>query len=58
MSAFKANSTRELRERGLVEENVCIWSRGGSGRYLWKDEQVDAAIDYVINGQGDDLPNF
>jgi REP element-mobilizing transposase RayT len=58
MSAFKANSTRELREQRLVEPDVRIWSRGGSGRYLWKDEQVEAAIDYVINGQGDDLPNF
>ena len=58
MSAFKSNSTRQLREQRLVDRDLRIWSRGGSGRYLWKDEQVETAIDYVINGQGDDLPNF
>ena len=58
MNAFKANSTRELREAGLVDAEQIIWSRGGSTRYLWKPTHVDGAVNYVIYGQGDDLPHF
>ena len=58
LNAFKANSSRELRSAGLVSVQQKVWSRGGSTRYLWKPNHVNAAIDYVINGQGDDLPNF
>ena len=58
INAFKANATRELRERGVASRDVKIWSRGGSRKYLWKPQNVDAAIDYVLYGQGGNLPNF
>lgn len=58
MNAFKANATRELREAGLIEPNQRVWSRGGSTRYLWKPKNVERAINYTINSQGDDLPDF
>ncbi len=58
MNALKANATRELREAGLVAPDVRVWSRGGSTRYLWKPAHVSGAIDYVLYGQGDDLPDF
>lgn len=58
MNAFKANATRELREAGLVTTDVRVWSRGGSTRYLWKPSHVEGAMDYVLHGQGDDLPDF
>ena len=58
MSAFKANATRELKEAGLVAKDRTIWSRGGSTIYLWKQHQVASAVDYVITGQGADLPKF
>lgn len=58
INAFKANSTRELRAAALVQVAQKIWSRGGSRRYLWKPNHVSAAIDYVLYGQGHDLPNF
>ena len=58
MSAFKANATRELREAGLAEVGQKVWSRGGSTRYLWKEHHLERAIEYTINGQGDDLPDF
>jgi len=58
MNAFKANATRELRAAGLVSSVQIVWSRGGSTRYLWKPSHVEGAIDYVLNGQGDDLPKF
>jgi REP element-mobilizing transposase RayT len=58
LNAFKSNSTRELRAAGLVSEDQPVWSRGGSRRYLWKPSHVEGAINYVLHGQGDDLPNF
>ena len=58
MIAFKANATRELREAGLFKAGQVVWSRGGSTRYLWKPKNVEAAVDYTINGQGSDLPEF
>jgi REP element-mobilizing transposase RayT len=53
MNTFKAYATRHLREAGLLPPEVKPWSRHGSNPYLWTPEQVDRAIDYVINGQGD-----
>jgi len=58
LNAFKANATRELRHLGLVDKEQQVWSRGGSTRYLWKPLHLDRAIDYVLYGQGDDLPDF
>ena len=54
---FKAYSTRELRARDLWKELHSPWSEGGSSRYLWKEVSVAAACEYVVNGQGDDLPD-
>jgi len=58
LNAFKANATRELRQAGLVGPDQKVWSRGGSTRYLWKPSNVAKAIEYTVNGQGDDLPEF
>lgn len=52
MNAFKANATRELREARLIDDNVKVWSRGGSRKYLWKDNDLDSAIAYVRYEQG------
>jgi len=30
----------------------------GSKKYLWTERSMSIAIDYVINGQGGDLPEF
>ncbi len=58
MNAFKSNATRELRAAGLISTDQQVWSRGGSTRYLWKPSHVEGAVDYVLHGQGDDLPDF
>ena len=58
LNAFKANSTRYLRKAQLVSDDQKVWSRGGSTRYLWKPNHVNIANDYVINGKGEDLPEF
>jgi REP element-mobilizing transposase RayT len=56
--AFKSNATKYLREAQLVSFEQKVWSRGGSTRYLWKPEHINRANDYVLNGQGNDLPDF
>jgi hypothetical protein len=53
--AFKAYATRKLREKGLIGDEESPWSRGRSRRYIWKMHQVDAAIDYVLYCQGDEV---
>ena len=59
MNGFKVYATRHLREEGLLLPDVKPWSRHGSNPYLWTPEQVERAIDYVINGQDGDpwIPN-
>jgi REP element-mobilizing transposase RayT len=54
MDSFKAYATRRLRETGLMSPDVKIWARHGSTPYLWTEEQVERAIDYTMNGQGDE----
>ena len=52
MTAAKARSSLALHER---TQNCAapLWTRHGSTRYLWKPEQVAAAIRYVADGQGE-----
>ena len=58
LAAFKANATRSLREEGLWSQPFSPWARKGSHRNLWNERSVANAIDYVLTGQGDDLPDF
>lgn len=58
LNALKANATRELRAMGLWRRNGSPWADGGSKRYLWTEEQLCAAIDYVELGQGDIFPSL
>jgi REP element-mobilizing transposase RayT len=58
MNAFKAYATRHLREKGLISTDAKLWVRHGSTRYLWTPRHIELAVDYVINGQGDELPSF
>ena len=54
MDSFKAYATRRLRESGLFSRDIKPWARHGSTPYLWTEEEVERAIDYVINGQGEE----
>ena len=58
MNSFKAYATRKLREKDFIGAGVKMWGRHGSTPYLWTEEDLIRAIDYVINGQGGDLPDF
>jgi REP element-mobilizing transposase RayT len=52
MAAFKAWSTRRMREAGLADGEARVWARHGSTRCLWSEEAVQRAVAYVIEGQG------
>jgi REP element-mobilizing transposase RayT len=58
LNALKANATRQMREDGNWIEAHSPWADKGSERYLWNERSVALAIDYVVNGQGGDLPDF
>ena len=58
LQAFQAYATRALRQAGLLAPDVKPWSRHGSTPYLWKERDVERAIEYVLFGQGDELPRF
>jgi REP element-mobilizing transposase RayT len=58
LNAFKANATRTMRIAGCWNCAASPWADKGSTRYLWNEKSVARAIDYVLYGQGDELPNF
>ncbi len=58
MDSFKAYATKSLRAAGLIDADRKPWSRHGSTKYLWTDEHIAQAIEYVVNGQGDEIPSF
>jgi REP element-mobilizing transposase RayT len=58
MNDFKTYVTRKLRAIGLVGADQKVWSRHGSTPWLWTDRHIKQAIEYVLYGQGDDLPEF
>jgi REP element-mobilizing transposase RayT len=57
-TALKANATRQMREDGVWNLEHSPWAEKGSKRKLWNEKSVGEAIDYVINGQGEELPKF
>jgi REP element-mobilizing transposase RayT len=58
LNALKSNATRRMREEGCWTSERSPWVDKGSNRYLWNEESLANACDYVEYGQGDELPNF
>ena len=53
---LKDRATRAVRTAGLLEPGQPLWARGGSGRYLWDERDLEAACLYVLESQGEPLP--
>ncbi len=51
MNALKSWGTRRLVEAGEWARGDRLWSRHGSTRYLFKEEDVNHEIKYVMEGQ-------
>jgi REP element-mobilizing transposase RayT len=58
MGDLKSYSTRGLRRHNLARPSEKIWSRHGSTRWLWTEDHIFQACEYVLLGQGADLPRF
>lgn len=58
LSTFKANATSIMRERNCWQFKHSPWAEKGSKRRLWNERHLIGAIDYVMFGQGGDLPDF
>ena len=58
LNALKSNATRELREVGQWLHPGSPWADRGSKRYLWTEDHLMKAIDYVELEQGDVFPVF
>jgi len=58
LNAFKANATRQLRQDHLWSHQFTPWADKGSKIRLWNERSLANAIDYVLNGQGNDLPKL
>jgi len=58
LNAFKAYATRRMRLDGNWTEPHSPWADKGSQRYLWTEQSLALAIDYVVNGQGGELPDL
>ena len=52
---FKAYASRRLNRMGLEGRNRKRWARHGSTRWLWKDEDDQKAICYVVSGQSEPM---
>lgn len=58
MSDLKSYASRYLNRLGLDEPGRKRWARHGSTRWLWKLEDVSAAIRYVVDEQGERMAVF
>lgn len=58
LNDFKSYATRRMRENGCWHSNLTPWVDKGSKRHQWNERSVALAVDYVVNGQGDELPEF
>lgn len=55
LNEFKAYASRRLNLIGLDTPERRRWARHGSTRYLWNRDDVEAAIAYVADGQGNPM---
>ena len=58
LNDFKAYATRRMRRNNCWHSERSPWADKGSKRHLWNERSIELAVEYVLNGQGDDLPDF
>jgi REP element-mobilizing transposase RayT len=55
MNTFKAYASRALNLAFHREKGRIRWTRHGSTRHLWSRERIDAAMQYVLEEQGEPM---
>ena len=58
MNEFKSYASRELNRLGRDGPDRKRWARHGSTRWLWRDEDLQQALQYVIEEQGEPMALF
>jgi REP element-mobilizing transposase RayT len=58
MSDIKARATRELVMASHGTRERRRWTRHGSTRHLWKVEDIEAAVNYTLDEQGERFAYF
>jgi REP element-mobilizing transposase RayT len=58
MNDLKSYASRRLNQNGIDDPARKRWARHGSTRWLWKPEQVSAAIRYLVDEQGEPMAVF
>jgi REP element-mobilizing transposase RayT len=58
MNDFKGYASRRLNESKFDPAGRKRWARHGSTSYLWKPQDVDTAVHYVVHGQGEPMAVF
>ena len=52
LTHFKSYASRALNQAAIDGGRRIRWTHHGSTRYLWKPQQVRAAVEYVVYEQG------
>jgi hypothetical protein len=58
MNDFKAYASRALNKAGFDTPNRKRWTRHGSTRYINDESYLAAAINYVLNKQGEPMERW
>ena len=58
MNDFKSYASRWLKRLGRDGPDRKRWARHGSTRWLWRDQDVQEAIRYIVDGQGEPMAVF
>jgi REP element-mobilizing transposase RayT len=58
MNEFKSYASRELNRLDRDGADRKGWARHGSTRWLWKDEDLQQALQYVVEEQGEPMALF
>jgi REP element-mobilizing transposase RayT len=58
MNDLKSYASRCLNRMGLDQPARKRWARHGSTRWLWKPENISAAVRYVVDEQGNPMAVF
>src|SRR4029079_12481760 len=58
MNEFKSYASRELNQLTSETPDRKRWARHGSTGWLWEDEDVRHALQYVIDEQGEPMAVF
>ncbi len=55
MGILKSCASRSLADAGLESRDRPKWAVHGSTRWIWEEAELVRAIEYVLDGQGNDM---